>query len=146
MHQPLTMPNQRNCVCEVVDTQWLQISHKCEGHSTVFHGTCAHFGIILHLGLKNLTASPWAFSIYNNDNNNNKNNNNNNNNNDGVFFAKIVNVLRSLAIFAEELHRECLTALSVRFSLIAYYSTKKVWGKDSHHWGYTRESWTSPAS
>ena len=83
MHQPLTMPNQRNCICEVVDTQWLQISHKCEDNSTVFHRTCAHFGIIWHLGLKNLTASPWASSIHNNNstNNNNKNNNNNDNNN-----------------------------------------------------------------
>ena len=57
-NKPLTMPNQRNCVCEVVDKQLLQISHKCEGHSTVFHETCAHFGIIWHLGLKNPTASP----------------------------------------------------------------------------------------
>ena len=63
MHQPLTMPNQWNCVCEVVDKQWLQISCKCEGHSTVFPGTCAHFGMIWHIGLKNLTASPWASSI-----------------------------------------------------------------------------------
>ena len=80
MHQPLTMPNQWNWVCEVVDTQWLQISHKCEGHSTIFHGTCAHFGIIWHLGLENLTASPWAFSIHDNNNSNNNNNKNNNNN------------------------------------------------------------------
>ena len=36
MHQPLTMPNQRNCVCKVANTQSLQISHKCEGHSTRF--------------------------------------------------------------------------------------------------------------
>ena len=77
MHQPLTMPNQRNCVWEVVYTQWLQISHKCEGHSTVFHGTCTHFGIILILGWKNLTASPWAFSIHNNNNNDDDNDKNN---------------------------------------------------------------------
>ena len=80
MHQPLTMPNQQNCVFEVVDTQWLQISHKCEGHPTAFHGTCAHFGIIWHLGLKNLTTSPWASSIHNDDDDDNNNNNNNNNN------------------------------------------------------------------
>ena len=29
----------------------------------VFHGTCTHFGI-WHLGLKNLTAFPWASSIH----------------------------------------------------------------------------------
>ena len=58
MHQPLIITNQRNCVYEVVDTQRLQISQKCEGCSSVFHGTCAHFGIIWHLGLKILTAFP----------------------------------------------------------------------------------------
>ena len=86
MHQPLTMPNQRNCVCEFVDTQWHLISDKCEGHPTIFDGTCARFGIIWHLGLKSLTASPWASSIHDNNNSNNNNisnnNNNNNNNND----------------------------------------------------------------
>ena len=78
MHQPLTMPNQRNCVWEVVYTQWLQISHKCEGHSAVFHGTCAHFGIILHLGLKKPHGFPWASSIHNNNNNNDDDDDKNN--------------------------------------------------------------------
>ena len=45
-----------NCLCEVVDKQLLQILRKCEGHSTVFDETCSHFGIIWHLGLKNLTV------------------------------------------------------------------------------------------
>ena len=66
MHQPLTMPNQRNCVCEVVDTQWLQISHKCEGHSTVFHVTCAHFDIIWHQDLFICdTSTKWIVSHIN---------------------------------------------------------------------------------
>ena len=47
----------------------------------LFYGTCADFGIIWHLWLKNLTASTWASSIHNNSNNNNNDNNNNNNNN-----------------------------------------------------------------
>ena len=38
-----------------------------------FHGKCAHFGIIWHLGLKNLLASPWATSIHNNIYNNDEN-------------------------------------------------------------------------
>ena len=39
----------------------LQISHKYEGHSIAFHWTCAHFGIIWHLGLKNLKDFPMSF-------------------------------------------------------------------------------------
>ena len=44
----------------------------------------------------------------------------------GAFFAKIVNVLSSSAVFVEELHCGCLTGLSIRLYLITYYSTKKV--------------------
>ena len=48
-------------------------SHKCEVHSTVFHGTCTYISIIWHLGLKNLTASLLTLSIHHSNNNNNNN-------------------------------------------------------------------------
>ena len=39
---------------------------------------------------------------------------------------EIVNLLKPLAIFAEELHRGCLTVLLMRPSRITYYCSKKV--------------------
>ena len=38
----------------------------------------------------------------------------------GAFFAKIVNMLRLLANFTEELHSACLTGLSTRLCPITY--------------------------
>ena len=51
--------------------------------------------------------------------------------NPGLFFAKIVNVLRSFAIFTEELLRGCFTGFYMRLCPITYYSSKKVWGEIS---------------
>ena len=62
------------------------------------------------------------------------------------FFANIVNMLRPLAIFAEELHRRSLTGFKERHCPITYCSSNKVWREAFQHWGYARESPTPHAS
>ena len=51
----------------------------------------------------------------------------------GPFFSKIFNVLMPLFIFAEELHRGCLTGF------LSYYSSK-VWGKKLSTTGATQSN------
>ena len=61
-------------------------------------------------------------------------------------FAEIVNVLRPLVIFVEELHQVsltgCLTVFQMAHCPVTYYSLKKVWGEAFHYCSYTRETWT----
>ena len=54
------------------------------------------------------------------------------------FFVEIVNMLRPLAIFVEELHcvslTECLTGFLMGPCPITCYSWKKILGEALHHW------------
>ena len=63
-------------------------------------------------------------------------------------FAKIV--FRSLAIFAEELHHECLTGhLNLNGHLNATLPNNDLaesLREAFHHWGYTMKSWRHAAS